>query len=111
MTASGRAQDMPLADGTAMLDSGANAPVTCTTTAGEQYLREGRELFQRFRVMTREPPKCSLNCPTDESFRHQGRQSLPDDYAKADTIADDSDKYPKLPDAAVTPEEHYLLPC
>ncbi|MHC3380614.1 hypothetical protein [Haloarcula sp. H-GB5] len=42
MTASGGAQDTPLADGTAVLDSGANAPVTCTTTAGEQYLREDR---------------------------------------------------------------------
>jgi len=36
------------------LDIGANNLVACTTTTGEQYLYEGRELFQRFRETTRE---------------------------------------------------------
>ena len=44
----------PLADETAALDIGANNLVACTTTTGEQYLYEGRELFQRFRETTRE---------------------------------------------------------
>jgi putative transposase len=48
------ARDTPLADGTAALDIGANNLVACTTTTGEQYLYEGRELFQRFRETTRE---------------------------------------------------------
>ncbi|QCC51204.1 IS200/IS605 family transposase [Halapricum salinum] len=48
------ARDTPLADETAALDIGANNFVACTTTTGEQYLYEGRELFQRFRETTRE---------------------------------------------------------
>ena len=36
------------------LDIGANNLVACTTTTGEQYLYEGRDLFQRFRETTRE---------------------------------------------------------
>jgi putative transposase len=36
------------------LDIGANNLVACTTTTGERYLYEGRELFQRFRETTRE---------------------------------------------------------
>ncbi len=47
------ARDTPLADETAALDIGANNLVACTTTTGEQYLYEGRELFQRFRNTTR----------------------------------------------------------
>jgi len=43
----------PLASETAALDIGANNLVACTTTTGEQYLYEGRELFQRFRDTTR----------------------------------------------------------
>jgi len=46
------ARDTPLADETAALDIGANNLVACTTTTGEQYLSEGRELFQRFRETT-----------------------------------------------------------
>jgi len=48
------ARDTPLADEKAALDIGANNLVACTTTTGEQYLYEGRELFQRFRETTRE---------------------------------------------------------
>ena len=48
------AQDTPLADEKAALDIGANNLVACTTTTGEQYLYDGRELFQRFRETTRE---------------------------------------------------------
>ena len=36
------------------LDIGADNLVACTTTTGERYLYEGRELFQRFRETTRE---------------------------------------------------------
>jgi len=48
------ARATPLAAETAALDIGANNLVACTTTTGEQYLYEGRELFQRFRETTRE---------------------------------------------------------
>ena len=48
------ARDTPLASETAALDIGANNLVACTTTTGEQYLYQGRELFQRFRETTRE---------------------------------------------------------
>jgi len=44
----------PLADETAALDLGANNLIACTTTTGEQYLYEGRDLFDRFRDTTRE---------------------------------------------------------
>ena len=44
----------PLADETAALDIGANTLVACTTTTGQQYLYEGRDLFERFRKTTRE---------------------------------------------------------
>src|SRR6056297_2704519 len=53
VTISADARDTPLADETAALDIGANNLVACTTTTGEQYLYEGRELFQRFRDTTR----------------------------------------------------------
>ncbi len=36
------------------LDIGANNLVACTTTTGQQYLYEGRGLFERFRETTRE---------------------------------------------------------
>jgi len=54
VTASDDARDTPLASEKAALDIGANNLVACTTTTGEQYLYEGRELFQRFRETTRE---------------------------------------------------------
>ncbi|NGM69851.1 transposase [Natronolimnobius sp. AArcel1] len=54
VTVSDDARDTPLADKKAALDIGANNLVACTTTTGEQYLYEGRELFQRFRETTRE---------------------------------------------------------
>jgi len=47
-------QDSPLADESAALDVGANNLVACTTTTGQQYLYEGRELFARFRETTEE---------------------------------------------------------
>jgi len=47
-------QDSPLADESAAVDVGANNLVACTTTTGEQYLYEGRDLFQRFRETTEE---------------------------------------------------------
>ena len=46
-------QDSPVADETAALDIGANNIVACTTTTGQQYLYEGRDLFERFRETTR----------------------------------------------------------
>ena len=48
------ARATPLAAETAALDIGANNLVACTTTTGEQYLYDGRELFHRFRETTRE---------------------------------------------------------
>jgi putative transposase len=54
VTVSDETRETPLADHKAALDIGANNLVACTTTTGEQYLYEGRELFQRFRDTTRE---------------------------------------------------------
>ncbi|CCQ35643.1 IS1341-type transposase ISNamo22 [Natronomonas moolapensis 8.8.11] len=54
VTVSDETRDTPLASEKAALDIGANSLVACTTTTGEQYLYEGRELFQRFRETTRE---------------------------------------------------------
>ncbi|GAB3026024.1 hypothetical protein GCM10025298_12590 [Natronobiforma cellulositropha] len=42
----------PLADESAALDIGANNIVACTVSTGEQYLYEGRDLFERFRETT-----------------------------------------------------------
>ena len=42
----------PLADETAALDIGANNIVACTVSTGDQYLYEGRDLFERFRDTT-----------------------------------------------------------
>jgi putative transposase len=47
-------QYSPLANKTAALDIGANNIVACTTTTGQQYLYEGRDLFDRFRDTTQE---------------------------------------------------------
>ncbi|SDF97334.1 RNA-guided endonuclease InsQ/TnpB family protein [Halorientalis regularis] len=57
------ARDTPLASETAALDIGANNLVACTTTTGEQYLYEGRELFQRFRETTREIARLQSKLP------------------------------------------------
>jgi putative transposase len=54
VTVSDDARVTPLADETAALDIGANNLVACTTTTGQQYLYEGRGLFERFRETTRE---------------------------------------------------------
>ena len=47
-------RDSPLASREAALDVGANNLVACTTTTGQQFLYEGRSLFERFRGMTEE---------------------------------------------------------
>ena len=47
-------RDSPLADESAALDVGANNLVACTTTTGQQFLYEGRDLFDRFRETTEE---------------------------------------------------------
>ncbi len=44
--------DSPLASEEAALDVGANNLVACTTTTGQQYLYEGRDLFEEFREVT-----------------------------------------------------------
>jgi transposase len=54
VTVSEERRATPLADETAALDIGANTLVACITTTGEQYLYEGRELFELFRDTTRE---------------------------------------------------------
>ena len=46
--------DSPLASHEAALDVGANNLVACSTTTGNQYLYDGRELFGRFRETTQE---------------------------------------------------------
>jgi len=53
VTTNGSGQDSPLADETAALDIGANNIVACITTTGQQYLYEGRDLFERFRETAR----------------------------------------------------------
>jgi len=47
-------QDSSLASEEAALDVGANNLVACTTTTGQQYLYEARDLFDRFRETTEE---------------------------------------------------------
>ncbi|TKX67653.1 RNA-guided endonuclease TnpB family protein [Halorubrum sp. GN11GM_10-3_MGM] len=54
VTVSDETRATPLADETAALDIGANNLVACTTTTGQQYLYEGRDLFARFRETTQE---------------------------------------------------------
>ncbi|CCQ36042.1 IS1341-type transposase ISNamo21 [Natronomonas moolapensis 8.8.11] len=49
-----RFRNSPLASHEAALDVGANNLVACTTTTGQQYLYEGRELFAHFRDTTEE---------------------------------------------------------
>jgi len=47
-------RDSQLASEEAALDVGANNLVACTTTTGQQFLYEGRSLFERFRETTEE---------------------------------------------------------
>jgi putative transposase len=47
-------RDSPLTSHEAALDVGANNLVACTTTTGQQFLYEGRSLFERFRETTEE---------------------------------------------------------
>jgi putative transposase len=47
-------RDSPVAEESAALDVGANNLVACTTTTGQQYCYEGRDLFARFRETTEE---------------------------------------------------------
>jgi len=54
VTAPDSRQDSPLASEEAALDVGANNLVACTTTTGQQYCYEGRDLFARFRKTTEE---------------------------------------------------------
>jgi putative transposase len=57
VTVSDDARATPLASEEAALDIGANNLVACTTSTGQQYLYESRELFQRFRDTTRHVAK------------------------------------------------------
>ncbi|APE94770.1 RNA-guided endonuclease InsQ/TnpB family protein [Halodesulfurarchaeum formicicum] len=68
VTLSAETRDTPLADEKAALDIGANNLVACTTTTGEQYLYEGRELFQRFRETTREIARLQSKLPERRSL-------------------------------------------
>jgi putative transposase len=54
VTVTGPRRDSPLSEESAALDVGANNLVACTTTTGQQYLYEGRNLFARFRETTAE---------------------------------------------------------
>ncbi|ESS10975.1 MAG: transposase [uncultured archaeon A07HR60] len=66
VTVSDDARETPLADETAALDIGVNNLVACTTTTGEQYLYEGRLLFERFRETTREIARLQSKLEEDQ---------------------------------------------
>ncbi|WP_336339417.1 RNA-guided endonuclease InsQ/TnpB family protein [Haloarcula brevis] len=59
-------RETPLADEKAALDIGANNLVACTTTTGDQYLYEGRDLFNRFRETTREIARLQSKLQEDQ---------------------------------------------
>lgn len=63
VTVSDDTRDAPLASEKAALDIGANNLVACTATTGEQYLYEGRDLFDRFRETTREIARLQSKLP------------------------------------------------
>ena len=68
-------QATPLASEEAALDIGANNLVACTTTTGQQYLYEGRELFDRFRETTHEIARLQSKLP-DGQYSSQRIQRL-----------------------------------
>jgi len=68
VTVSDDARETPLADHKAALDVGANNLVACTTTTGQQYLYEGRELYHRFRETTREIARLQSKLPERRSL-------------------------------------------
>jgi len=74
VTVSDDARDTPLASERAALDIGANNLVACTTTTGEQYLYEGRELFQQFRETTREIARLQSKLPDGQYSSERIRQ-------------------------------------
>ena len=74
VTVSEETRETPLADETAALDIGANNLAACTTTTGQQYLYEGRELFQRFRETTREIARLQSKLPEDKYSSERIRQ-------------------------------------
>jgi putative transposase len=55
--------DSPLASEEAALDLGGNNLVACTTTTRKQYLYDGEELSERFRVTTEEIARLSSKLP------------------------------------------------
>jgi len=59
-------QATPLASEKAALDVGANNLVACTTTTGQQYLYDGRELFERFRQTTQEIARLQSLLPEEQ---------------------------------------------
>ena len=56
-------QATPLAEESAALDIGANNLVACTTTTGQQYLYEGRDLFDQFSETTGEIARLQSKLP------------------------------------------------
>ena len=64
-------RDSPLADESAALDVGANNLVACTTTTGQQYLYEGRDLFTRFRDTTEEIARLQSKLPEGRYSSHR----------------------------------------
>ena len=67
-------QDSPLASHEAALDVGANNLVACTTTTGQQYLYEGRDLFDRFRETTEEIARLQSKLPESQYSSHRIRR-------------------------------------
>ena len=67
-------RDSPLAEESAALDVGANTLVACTTTTGQQYLYEGRDLFARFRDTTEEIARLQSKLPEDRYSSYRIRR-------------------------------------
>jgi len=67
-------QDSPLASEEAALDVGANILVACTTTTGQQYLYDGRDLFDRFRETTDEIARLQSNLREGRYSSHRIRR-------------------------------------
>lgn len=69
--------DSPLASEEAALDVGANNLVACSTTTGNQYLYDGRELFGRFRETTDEIAPPTVETPRGSLLLESDSTAVP----------------------------------
>ncbi|MFB6361910.1 MAG: RNA-guided endonuclease InsQ/TnpB family protein [Halobacteriales archaeon] len=86
-------QDTPLASEEAALDVGANNLVACTTTTGQQYCYDGRELFAIFRETTEEIARLQSKLAGERSSSRRIRRlyrtrSRRRDHAQAALVRD-----------------------